>query len=112
MTSSYNDNQKRSGIFTLVVFCVVYGGAAAILYTIRTEEGNGGAFKAALAISLLFGGGLLTSLIGIITAISAYINRNRHVNHSFLCSVWFPLLLSSPPLVFFIWQYFGGMSVI
>ena len=110
METSYTDNQKKSGIFTSVLFCTVYGGAAVVFYTIGAEEGNGGAFKAALAISLLFGGGLLTSFLGIITAISAFINRKRHESHSFLCSVWFPLLLSSPPLVFLIWQYINGIA--
>ncbi len=64
-------------------------GVEPIFFAIGEGEGNGGAFQATLAIALLFFGGILTTVFGVITALSAYLHRNAHSGHGFLCLVWF-----------------------
>ena len=97
---------KQVGSLNMVVgllFALTYGGAIAIFSTMHFGEGNAGAFKAFLAVSLLFTGGLITTTFGLAVSVWGFC-RPAEISRGFLQSPWFTLILSSPPLLLLFWQ--------
>ena len=90
----------------LGVFVLGYGGAGCIFSSINESQGNGGAFIAMLAISLLFLTAIVSSLLGVIVGLVS-IQTKSYLNKGVFNSYWLPFLLASPPFAWFIWQALG-----
>lgn len=71
--------------------------------SISEGEGNGGAFKAMLAITLLIFGGGTSSIIETSELLISFFRKRESVG--FLSSRWMPLMLCSPPILFYTWVF-------
>ncbi len=58
-----------------IAFCISYGESIALFSTISEGEGNGSAFKAMLAISLLMLGAAVTTLLGLFASFRGFMRR-------------------------------------
>jgi len=98
------NSQRAINKSVLVSFILGYGGAIIIFTSIESDTGNGGAFVAMTAIFILCLGALVTTILGFFATAYAIINKSQ-TQKGALNSIWFPLLLSSPPFIYLAWQY-------
>ncbi len=106
-----DSNSRSQEKFTkLILMCFVlgYGSSALMFLSIDEGTGNGGAFQAMLAIFVLLSTAVVTTFLGVIALFTSAL-RQSWLKEGVFNSYWLPLLLSSPPIIWLLWQYMSSV---
>ncbi|CAA0094900.1 Uncharacterised protein [BD1-7 clade bacterium] len=101
---SNSRSQEKFTKFILVCFVIGYGSSTLMFLSIDGGTGSGGAFQAMLAMIILVSRAVVTTFLGVIALFTSAL-RQSWLKEGVFNSYWLPLLLSSPPIIWLLWQY-------